>query len=586
MPELIVRKWDGPYSFMIFREYGVYKARRGDTGEIQFEDPSASVVIQNAINSLLQGGTVFLREVQLPNDVTFGSNILIVEDYQGERKFYSNNKEYRSTEETASYIIFIEDGIVKAKNGHTGKIEFSDPDAATVIQSAVNALPNGGNIFFKRAEYEISTPLVINSINNLALIGESGATFVQTADVDILRFEGTIEGLILANLTFTSSPNRGHVGYGINIDTGDSGELFLRNMIYNVKITHMKQAFRIGGAMILFMENISLLYCGDSTTATPCLNIPTPATLTTHGVFIRNLWIEHPYYRAVYVGLNNYDILIDGFWIEVGTAPEQDYYIYIDGAATTWLKNGRVIGGSAAAIYFASIEGKIENVTIISASGDGIQIPNRSAARASQLVKVFIEGVGGTGILVQIDRVKIKGCEIGAVGSNAIHLNPGHFSEISDCFIFGNTGYGIWLQGTLYAQITDNYIDDKNRNGVAQNSQTHGIIETGASDNNLIVNNITLNHLTANILTVGANTIVKDNIGFTTENSGVATIPNGSSSVVVDHGLAAAPSVVKLTGTHSEVKDCWVTNPTSTQFTINASAAVTADRDVYWQAEV
>jgi len=55
MPELIVRKWDGPYSFMIFREYGVYKARRGDTGEVQFEDPSANVVLQQAINTLTSG---------------------------------------------------------------------------------------------------------------------------------------------------------------------------------------------------------------------------------------------------------------------------------------------------------------------------------------------------------------------------------------------------------------------------------------------------------------------------------------------------------------------------------------------------
>jgi len=143
MPELIVRKWDGPYSFMVFREYGVYKARRGDTGEVQFEDPSKSVVIQNAVNSLLQGGTVFLKEVQLPADVTFGSNILIVEDYQGERKFYSNNKEYRSTEEAVRYVIFEEDGVVKAKNGHTGKVEFRGTDAAAVINSAVQATDVG-----------------------------------------------------------------------------------------------------------------------------------------------------------------------------------------------------------------------------------------------------------------------------------------------------------------------------------------------------------------------------------------------------------------------------------------------------------
>jgi len=72
--------------------------------------------------------------------------------------------------------------------------------------------------------------------------------------------------------------------------------------------------------------------------------------------------------------------------------------------------------------------------------------------------------------------------------------------------------------------------------------------------------------------------------GYVTENCGVATIPSGSSSVTVNHEMSVAPNVVKLTGTHSEVRDCWVTNITDTQFTINAPAAVTADRDVIWDA--
>jgi len=74
---------------------------------------------------------------------------------------------------------------------------------------------------------------------------------------------------------------------------------------------------------------------------------------------------------------------------------------------------------------------------------------------------------------------------------------------------------------------------------------------------------------------------------YKTRTSGTATIPNGNSSVVVNHGLAKAPEHgVRLTGTHSEVANCWVTNVTDTQFTINAPANVTADRDVYWETEM
>jgi len=56
MPELIVRKWDLPLSFEIFKEYGLYKARRGDTGEVQFSDPKADVVIQQAIDKIYEAG--------------------------------------------------------------------------------------------------------------------------------------------------------------------------------------------------------------------------------------------------------------------------------------------------------------------------------------------------------------------------------------------------------------------------------------------------------------------------------------------------------------------------------------------------
>jgi len=77
------------------------------------------------------------------------------------------------------------------------------------------------------------------------------------------------------------------------------------------------------------------------------------------------------------------------------------------------------------------------------------------------------------------------------------------------------------------------------------------------------------------------------NLTIKDKNFGMATISNGNSSVTVNHGLARAPEHgVRLTGTHSEVANCWVTDITNTQFTINAPANVTADRDVYWIAEV
>jgi len=70
------------------------------------------------------------------------------------------------------------------------------------------------------------------------------------------------------------------------------------------------------------------------------------------------------------------------------------------------------------------------------------------------------------------------------------------------------------------------------------------------------------------------------------ERSGSATIANGNTSVTVNHGLASAPTNIQLTGTHSEVKDAYVTNVGSTSFDIKVDSAVTADRTVYWKAKV
>jgi len=76
MPELIVRKWDGPYSFMVFREEGLYKARRGDNGSIQFEDPQLHEVLNNVWNALTPNRT-WKERVVLKGNFQIASTIKI-----------------------------------------------------------------------------------------------------------------------------------------------------------------------------------------------------------------------------------------------------------------------------------------------------------------------------------------------------------------------------------------------------------------------------------------------------------------------------------------------------------------------------
>jgi len=80
MPELIVRKWDLPLDYMVFKERGLVKARRGDTGEIQFEDVSATDVLLAIKEAMPDGVHVLIKRglYWVEKTLVWGTNDLIV----------------------------------------------------------------------------------------------------------------------------------------------------------------------------------------------------------------------------------------------------------------------------------------------------------------------------------------------------------------------------------------------------------------------------------------------------------------------------------------------------------------------------
>jgi len=83
-----------------------------------------------------------------------------------------------------------------------------------------------------------------------------------------------------------------------------------------------------------------------------------------------------------------------------------------------------------------------------------------------------------------------------------------------------------------------------------------------------------------------ASTRLNGRAGALFENDGSATIASGDTSVTVNHGLVTTPTNIQVTGTHSEVKDAYVTNVGATSFDIKVGSAVTANRTVYWKATI
>ena len=90
------------------------------------------------------------------------------------------------------------------------------------------------------------------------------------------------------------------------------------------------------------------------------------------------------------------------------------------------------------------------------------------------------------------------------------------------------------------------------------------------------------------VLNIGnyARTMVRRNVGYATESSGVAVIPAGSTRVTVSHGLVSTPAKILVTPLGAPLGNLWVENVTATSFDIVTDVAPIADLRVAWYAEV
>jgi hypothetical protein len=132
----------------------------------------------------------------------------------------------------------------------------------------------------------------------------------------------------------------------------------------------------------------------------------------------------------------------------------------------------------------------------------------------------------------------------------------------------GNT-HGVRLHNTVRTLVGNNKVGDDQ----ATPTQTLQIREDGTSDNNTIVGN-DLTPGPKSLETIGPGSLIRDNKGYVKDNSGVATIPAGATSVVVNHGLSATPTLRDISVTPTTdfgAGSFWISAPTATQFRINCT---------------
>jgi hypothetical protein len=169
----------------------------------------------------------------------------------------------------ASYIIFTDGaGNYYARNGSTGKIEFSGTDAATIIQQAINS---GGLVFVKNGTYNFNSFIFTNIISGGGLVGESmtGVIFDLTnaptnhsgvisvdqyATIVIRSRQGfRLENITIKNHKPTVGGSAAAIGFGEHNSNCLATDVVVRNIRF-IKAYGLGIAFKDGSRSII--ENV------------------------------------------------------------------------------------------------------------------------------------------------------------------------------------------------------------------------------------------------------------------------------------------------------------------------------------------
>lgn len=163
----------------------------------------------------------------------------------------------------------------------------------------------------------------------------------------------------------------------------------------------------------------------------------------------------------------------------------------------------------------------------------------------------------------------------------------------SGCIVAGNKDNGIALSaGCRSLTIVGNHIGFLD--GFVQNGNNVGIYDNGCDDY-LIADNNLLGNITQALVGYTSSPltrIVRNNLGFVTENRGTGTINSGATSATIAHGLSVTPAAgaFSVNFTENPTNDpgnAWISGIGATNFTVNVRSDPGASNlDFAWAVRV
>jgi hypothetical protein len=500
-----------------------------------------------------------------------------------------------------SFLIEERGNLIVAQDS-SGRIRFSGSDACTVIQSAINALTSGGKIFIKAGTYTVTTWIDLGNKSNIVLQGEGDCTklvkplgyvkaetyygrvlYLANADgitIKDIYIESTSAGAdgsdnaivnmynanncTFENVTLKQRDDGSGGTRGIDAVTGNNNVFVNCRLLGSGAADHGNWGMGLGG---LFNKVLGCYFEGWGHNA--IMNGPN------RGI-IANCVFKRFYDDCI--DLNGiYEVAIVGNVCRKEKVDQVGFFVSLADSCHDIVIADNVIQGINHGV------GVFNSYDVVIAGNRFID----PAVAASKLV--YVTGASD-GILVANNYavaqylVHLDFTSQTVLGKKVLIMDNNLYGDLSPAYIaYINNAVGVIVRdnfGSIYGYDAGPYIT-----------------EAGSSNRNVIEGNeghswqYPDRSFKLNIQKVGANTVVKGNRGYTTENSGIATFSgNGTTTTFTfAHGLAGTPKMAVVTAGSSDAKGDFYVTYDATNITVTyATAPPSGTNNVVlnWYAEM
>jgi polygalacturonase len=451
-------------------------------------------------------------------------------------------------------------------------------DDTASIQNAINYAQtlvtdrflSGCAVVFPAGTYLISGTLTVTT-SNVSLVGDSPSAsvlYAPNATFDLIHFNGSSLALYQVGAQNLRFYTPGNTTAGCHIRARG----VINGIFDNLSLVGWYDGIVIDGCGRTYFSNLLLTQENR-----------TPGTLQRYAL---DFFATSGQSSDVHV--SNYQVTVQ----DVLTAGA---VISIRGADGIYFSNGHQNGSTLLqpdGVTCASIMGS--NVYFDKGSDNNFVFAGTSSAyRNFFFNNCYFRDARGSGIIFQsisaIEKIIFSGCQITAATAYGLTCISTSVASlvIDGCLFDGNNTSNIAAGGDIRVVGKASITACRFIGGGAAGTS----ISLPATATFCIVDGCTFEASTAGtkILNAGSQNIFGLLYGFVIKNNGSATLASGTTSIVVDHGLAVTPANTQISVTPrsslSGGGSWWISNVTATQFTINVQTAPSASIFFSWQVD-